>query len=116
MSKTSHLLVYFYFSLSLLASGQAEGHSYQSSTIQKPHIQLWNYADTSFVMTIGVDIFETSLKTLAISADHEGKTYLAAIDSNQPPNLRVWRGNFGDGEIRDEYDIPELIGETKAHR
>ena len=67
-------------------------------------------------MTIGVDIFETSLKTVAISSDHEGKTYLAAIDSNQPPNLRVWRGNFGDGEIIDEYDIPELIGETKAHR
>ena len=65
-------------------------------------------------MTIGIDIFETSLKTLAISADHEGKTYLAAIDSNQPPNLRVWKGNFGD--IRDENDIPELIGETKAHR
>ena len=41
-------------------------------------------------MTIGVDIFETSLKTLAISTDHEGKTYLAAIEKQKMKEEKFW--------------------------
>ena len=90
----------------IVASGQAEGHDHESSTIQKPHIQLWNHSDASFIMTLGVDLFETSVKTVAFSGTYEDQVFLAAVDSSQTPVLRVWKNI--DSE-------PELIEETNAH-
>ena len=93
----------------LIASGQQEGHGSGTNTVQKPHIQIWNYEDLSFIQILGMDLFETSLKALAFSDLFEDSTYLAAIDSEQSPNLRVWKG------FQNEDEEPALVGETKAY-
>ena len=91
----------------LMASGQAEGHGEGTNTIQKPHIQIWNYEDLSFLYTLGLDKFETSLKALAFSDLYEDFNYLTAIDTEQNPRMRIWKG------FQDDSD-PEFVAETVA--
>jgi microtubule-associated protein-like 1/2 len=91
----------------MVASGQAEGHSDESSTIQKPHVQIWNYDDGTFIRLLGVDMFEYSIKCLAFSGYYDGAAFLAVIDADQSPNLKLWTGL--------EEGVPKLVGEAKAH-
>ena len=93
----------------LIASGQAEGHGEGTNTVQKPHIQLWNYEDLSFIQLLGIDQFETSLKALAFSDLYEDFVYLASVDTDQSPNLRVWKGFQDDGQEQ------EFVGKVKAY-
>ena len=93
----------------LVASGQAEGHGEGTNTVQKPHIQLWNYEDLSFIQLLGIDQFETSLKALAFSDLYEDFVYLASVDTDQSPNLRVWKGFQDDGQEQ------EYVGKVKAY-
>lgn len=43
-------------------------------------------------------MFESKVKSLAFSDLYEDFTYLAAIDSDQSPKIRVWKGFQDDGE------------------
>ena len=86
-----------------------EGHGEGTNTVQKPHIQLWNYEDLSFIQLLGIDQFETSLKALAFSDLYQDFVYLAAVDTEQSPNLRVWKG------FQDNEEEPEFVGNVKAY-
>lgn len=48
------------------ASGQAEGHS-NTSTVQKPHVQVWNYETLELAHIIGLDLFDVDIGALAFS-------------------------------------------------
>ena len=85
------------------------GHGEGTNTVQKPHIQLWNYEDLSFIQLLGIDQFETSLKALAFSDLYQDFVYLAAVDTEQSPNLRVWKG------FQDNEEEPEFVGNVKAY-
>ena len=75
----------------LIASGQAEGHDHTSSTVQKPHVQVWNFNSLQTMHLIGLDVFETSISSVAFSSlNSDGKSLLAITDSEAKPNLSVW--------------------------
>ncbi len=50
----------------LCASGQAEGHS-NTSTVQKPHVQVWNYETLELAHIIGLDLFDVDIGAVAFS-------------------------------------------------
>ena len=62
----------------------------------------------------GLNQYESSVKALAFSTIFEGtQVFLASIDSNQTPNLRVWKGQFA--EENEGQNMAELVGETTAY-
>ena len=61
----------------------------------------------------GLNQFESSVKALSFSTIFESnQVFLASIDSDQTPNLRVWKGQFA---LEAGQNMAELVGETTAY-
>ncbi len=92
----------------LCASGQAEGHE-DTGTVQRPHVQVWNYDTLDLLHLVGLDDFSDAVTAVAFTSkrlggeeeDAEGpELLLAAIEAQEKPELSVWSGVGEGGEPR----------------
>ena len=92
-------------------TGQAEGHD-NTSTVQKPHVQLWNYDSLDLVHIIGLDSFESDIGALAFLGEGDD-LMLAVVDASHRPELSVYSDlQSDDGPSR---KFSEVAASTKVH-
>ncbi len=92
----------------ICASGQAEGLN-NTTTVQRPHVQIWNYDTLDTLHLIGLDEFESSIVGVALSSKHDDEDdfLLAIVDASQKPEITVW-SHLGQGQE------PKKVGQATA--